>query len=248
MIDVLCPLPPEARRTARAEYRQFLSERDGVLNLQDRTLSLREVGMARYERPLSRLRDIDHGLIYEQHASFNAKREMSLEAGLLLALLKANAAEAYGVSQTFDTVYKRAVDAGDDVELLLLVEETYHTRILMSAASLYGLSITSPFRPAWLLRALIGGIGRGPLVLSRPLVLAGEIVGAVTFLNLLYAARDILKHDPELRDAVEERIIEVLVDEIGHISFNRLVLGPAGMQHTRLLLPLVAEALAVAMP
>jgi hypothetical protein len=89
---------------------------------------------------------------------------------------------------------------------------------------------------------------RGPEWIARPLVLAGEIVGTITFLNLLFAAREILKHDPELRDAIEERVTEVLIDEIGHISFNRMLLGPGGLARARALLPLVAAASAATVP
>jgi hypothetical protein len=248
MLDLFSPLSLEARRAQHAAYRQFLVERDGALDLATRTLSRREAGMARYAKPLPRLREIDQALFHEQYARFDVRRRMPGEAGLLLALVKANAAEAYGVTQTFETVYRRAQRVRDDVEVLLLVEETYHTRILLSSTVLFGLNITTPFRPGAPLRALISGIARGPEDLSRPLVLAGEIVGAVTFLNLFHKAREVLKHDAELRDAMEERIIEVLTDEIGHISFNRLLLGPAGLRTARLLLPLVSKALSIALP
>ncbi|HKP64885.1 MAG TPA: hypothetical protein VJV78_49470 [Polyangiales bacterium] len=248
MLDVFSPLSLEARRAQHAAYRQFLLERDGDLDLTARTLSLRESGMARYAKPLPRVREIDQALFQQQYARFDVRRRMSGEAGLLLALVKANAAEAYGVTQTFDTVYRRAQRVQDDVEVLMLVEETYHTRILLSAAVLFGLDITTPFRPAPPLRALISGISRGPDSLSRPLVLAGEIVGAVTFLNLFHKAREVLGHDPELRDAMEERVMEVLTDEIGHISFNRMLLGPAGLRTARVLLPLVSKALSIALP
>jgi hypothetical protein len=68
------------------------------------------------------------------------------------------------------------------------------------------------------------------------------------FTRLLEATRHILAHDPELRDALEERIVEVLIDEIGHIGFNRTLLGPAGMAYARALFPMVAEGTARMMP
>jgi hypothetical protein len=248
MLDVFSPLSLEERRAQHAAYRQFLLERDGAVDIPTRTLALREAGMARYAKPLPRLREIDQALFQQQYDRFDGRRRMSGEAGLLLALVKANAAEAYGVTQTFDTVYRRAQRANDDVEVLLLIEETYHTRILLSSTVLFGLDITTPFRPAAPLRGLISGISRGPEDLSRPLILAGEIVGAVTFINLFHKAREVLKHDAELRDAMEERIVEVLTDEIGHITFNRLLLGPAGLRVARLLMPLVSKALSIALP
>jgi len=194
------------------------------------------------------LRDLDRAQFHAQYARFEPTRPMPREALLLMALIKTNAAEAYGVTQTFDMVHQRAIRGQDDVELLLLVEETYHTRILLSSAVLYGIEIKAPYAPPLGLRTLIGSVSLAPPALSRPLVLAGEMLGALTFLKLLDAARDILRDDPELRDAVEERLIEILIDEIGHVSFNRMLLGAAGLQTARLLLPLVARGLSNLVP
>lgn len=47
------------------------------------------------------------------------------------------------------------------------------------------------------------------------------------------AARTILKHAPSVRDAIEEHLIEILIDEIGHVSFQRLSMGRAGLTLTR---------------
>ena len=250
MLDVFSPMQPDEQRSKRSDYRQFLIERDGTPDLERRTLTRREAGMARYTSPLSRLREIDRALFQRQYARFSPKCQMPAEAALLMALVKINGAEAYAVEQNYDLVRDRHLrrQGEDDIELLLHIEETYHTRILLSSAALYGLSIDAPFRPPAGFRALITSITRGPERLSRPLVLAGEIVGMITFTNLLHAARDILKHDPELRDAIEERVTEVLIDEIGHISFNRMLLGPAGLALARQLLPLVAAGSAQAVP
>jgi hypothetical protein len=248
MLDVFSPLTPDAQRSNRAAYRQHLVERDGLPDIETLTLPRREEGMARYAKPLSRVREIDRPLFLEQYAHFNPRGRLSPEALLLMALVKLNAAEHYGVTQTFEMVRDRALSGEDDVELLLLIEETYHTRILLSSAPLWGLDIDKPSKPPLFLQGLIVGIVRGPELLSRPLVLASEVVATVMCLNLLHAAGDILKHDPELRDAIEERIMEVLIDEIGHVSFNRMLLGPAGLTYARWLLPMVAEGTARMMP
>jgi hypothetical protein len=110
------------------------------------------------------------------------------------------------------------------------------------------MEVQAPYTPPMALRALIGGIAHTPELLSRPLTMASEIFGTLSFLKLLVAARHILKHDPELRDAVEERLTEVLIDEIGHIAFNRMCLGRAGLAQVRAVLPLVAGGLRNAMP
>jgi hypothetical protein len=241
MMDLFSPLPPAVRSENRRAYRSFLSDRDGTLDVEHRTLSRREERMARHLRPLPRPRHIDRALFERQYRAFDARVETPAEVLLLLALVKTNAAEAYGVNRAFDRVFRRSVRAGDDVELVLLVEESYHTRILLSASNLYGLEVTAPFSPKAALRAIITGIADMPERVARPITLAAEILGTLGFLELLGAAGRVLKHDPELRDEVEERIIEILVDEIGHVSFNRTCLGHLGLVQAQLLLPVVAR-------
>jgi hypothetical protein len=248
MLDLFRPLSIEARHENRAAYTKFLADRDGVVDIEKRTLTRREEGMTRYMKPLSRIREMDRALFDAQYEAFDPKVEMPAEMLLLTTLVKVNAAESFGVNQSYEKMFRRAVKNKDTLELTLLIEETYHTRILLSSAILYGIEVTSAFKPPATLRALIGGITHTPEFMSRPLTLAGEIIGTLSFLSLLGRCREILRHDPELRDSVEERICEILVDEIGHISFNRMCLGGAGLAQTRAILPIVAMVLAKAIP
>jgi len=244
MIETFAAMPIEVRRAQRKQYRAFLAERDGDVDFNRRTLTRREARMRTYEQPLPHLRSMDEQTFALQYDAFDARRKSSPEMLLLLALVKVNAAEAFGVSKTFGKMMKRALTDDDDLEPLLLVEETYHTRILLSAARLYGIDVSSAYQPPSALRILIGGIAHTPESISRPLTLAGEILGTLLFANLLTAVKRILGHDPELADSIEERVIEVLVDELGHISFNRMCLGPWGLAQARLLVPIVARSMA----
>jgi hypothetical protein len=248
MLDIFKPLAPEARRETRAAYQQFLTARDGAMDIEKRQLVRREAGMLRYEKPLPRIREVDRDLFNAQYASYDPKVATPPEMLLLLTLVKANAGEAFGVSQVFDAVHRRAIRNDDMCELTLMVEETYHTRILLSTALSYGVEMTTPYEPPVALRALIAGIAVTPEMVSRPLTLAGEILGICTFLNLLEKSREVLRHDPELRDAVEERLCEVITDELGHMSFNRACLGAAGFAQARLMLPMVARGIAGVVP
>jgi len=248
LVDVFQPLPRDARRESLATYQKFLEARDGTMDLEKRELSRREAGMVRYERPLSTIREMDRDLFARQYAAFDPKAEMTPEMLLLLALVKINAAEAYGVNQSYETVLSRAIKNDDRCELILLCEETYHTRILVSTALCYGVEIKSAYKPPTALRALITTIGKTPMFLSRPLVLASEVLAVLMFTNLLEKSRVVLRHDPELRDGVEERLCEIITDEIGHMSFNRACIGAAGMAQARMLLPMVAIGMSGAFP
>lgn len=248
MLNVFTPIASAARPEHRLAYRSFLAVRDGVPDLQQRTLSRREESLSRFLRPLARERDLDREVFDAQYERFDATRPTSLETLLLLALVKVNAAEAFGVNSTYEQALRRAIASDDDLELILLIEENYHTKILLSSARLYGVAVQAPYTPPTALRALIGSMAHTPEFLSRPLILASEVFGTLSFLKLLRVAGRLLKHDPELRDAVEERLIEVLIDEIGHVSFNRVCLGGAGLAQARALLPLVGRGLRNAIP
>jgi hypothetical protein len=218
------------------------------MDLDKRQLSRREEGVRRYETAPARIREIDRDLFKSQYDAFDPKVETSAEMLLLLALVKVNGAEAYGVNRSYDKVLRRALKNQDECELTLLCEETYHTRILVSTALSYGLDVGSAYEPPAALRALITAIGATPLFVSRPLVLASEILAVLMFTNLLEKSRQVLSHDPELRDGVEERLCEILTDEIGHMSFNRACIGAAGMAQARMLLPMVAVGMSGAFP
>jgi hypothetical protein len=248
MLDIFKPLPLADRRANLAAYQKFLADRDGVMDVEKRQLSRREERMARYERPPPRIREIDRELFTAQYGSFNPKIETPPEVLLLVALVKVNAAEAFGVNRTFEKVLRRAVKHDDTCELTLLIEETYHTRILLSTALFYGIEVKSAYQPPTALRALISTIGGSPMVIARPLTLAAEVLGILLFLNLLEKTRVVLRHDPELRDSVEERLCEIITDEIGHMSFNRQCMGAFGIAQARMLLPLVATGLSGAFP
>ena len=44
-----------------------------------------------------------------------------------------------------------------------------------------------------------------------------------------------IKGQPELVEALERRLLEVLVDELGHVALNRLLLGEGGRKIGRIL-------------
>jgi len=245
-MEAFSPVSKTARPALLRDYREYLRARDGVVDATQRTLSKREEGMRRFL--VAGDRGIDRELFERQYQRFDPRRDTSPETLLLLALVKVNAAEAYGVRQTIDGALARAQRSDDDTELVLLVEEFYHTKILLSAARLYGIDVPAPARPHFALRALVSSITTLPAFLARPLTLAGEMMGVLVFLKLLDAARTVLADVPSVRDAIEERLIEILIDEIGHVSFQRLSMGRAGLAVTKALLPIVARGLASSIP
>lgn len=248
MLDLFAAAPKDLREAKLREYRHYLIERDGEMDLAARTLSKREETTVRYETAPAVTRSMEEGEFRRQYVNFDKRKRTSPEMLLLLALVKVNAAEAYGVSRNFQRCLSRALKNDDDAELRILCEEGYHTRILLSAANRYGIEVREPYRPPSALRVLIGGIATAPMAIARPLTLAGEIIATLMFINLLDITRRVLKHDPETRDAIEERLMEICTDERGHITYNRLHAGPADLAETRLILPLTAKIMATTFP
>ena len=237
MNSVFSALPIDARREQRLAYRDFLAARDGTVDVERRTLSRREESMGHFLRPASSTREIDRALFDAQYAHYDARRETPPEVLLLLALVKINAAEAYGVERMIEPLKARVRRDADDLELVLTIEEDYHTKILLSASVLYGMTITAPYRPRASLRALMGAIASVSHTMSRPIILVAELLGTIYFLDLLRVAREVLRDVPVVRDAVEERLIDVIIDEIGHVSYNRLCLGSMGLAQAQDALP-----------
>jgi hypothetical protein len=250
-MDVFTPIAAESRIEKRRAYREYLRSRDGVVDVASHTLSKREVTMKRFLAcDREGARSIDADVFERQCVRFDPRCPMSLEELLLLALVKINAAEAWGVNRTLERAKKRAERSEDDTQLVLLIEEAYHTKILLSSARLYGLrlDVAEPFPPHPAVRALVSCIATMPEAWSRVLTLAAEILGVVIFANLLEVTRRVLQCAPVVRDAIEERLTEVLIDEIGHVSFLRLSVGPTALAQAKRLLPLMVRGVANGVP
>jgi hypothetical protein len=244
MFDVFATAPKDLRRTRLQEYRQYLVERDGEMDLQERTLSRREERVKKYETPPATLREMNESEFRKQYVAFDRRKQVPPEMLLLLALVKVNSAEAYGVAQNFQRTIGRALKNDDDAELRILCEEGYHTRILLSSANRYGIAVREPYTPPSALRIMIGGIATAPMAIARPLTLAGEIIATLIFLKLRDVAERVLENHPETRDAILERLVEICSDELGHISYNRMHMGAADLAQTRLILPMTARIMA----
>ncbi len=248
MQELFAAVPKNLRRARLVEYKHYLEERDGAMNIEERTLSRREESIKRFETPPTFAKAMDEAEFRARYRSYEKGKQLDPEMLLLLALVKVNASEAYGVAVNFQRTMARALENEDDAELRILCEEVYHTRILLSSANLYGIVVDQPYRPPTALRVVIGGIATLPMVLARSLTLAGEIIATLMFAKLLGVARRVLAHAPEIRDSIEERLLEIYTDERGHISYNRLHSGSLELAQARLILPMTARTIATVFP
>lgn len=232
------PAPEPARADdALTAYLSFLERRNGP-------------GFAARDRRMAE--QFDPGRVHAElkvdSARFNrnyvslTQPDVPLEELALLAFVKINAGEAYGVEVVSAARAKQqqGPELAARVERVLTQEERYHTRLLVDASRHFeGLEVRGAWRPAWSLRLLIGSLARLPSTLFHPLLLASEIAGVHAFDWLLRRLRTLFPHEPRVRESMEARLIEVLTDEVGHVAFNRVMVGAVGRAVARPLARLV---------
>jgi hypothetical protein len=248
MRDLFLAAPKSLRQEKLKEYGAYLEARDGEVDLEARTLSKREALMVQHETPPAVTAPMDELEFRRQYNAFDKRTLHDPEMLLLLGLVKVNSAEAYGVERNFQRVKARAELEQDQTLLRILCEETYHTRILLSSANHYGITLRDAYRPPSALRILIGSIATAPDAIALPLTLAGEFIATLVFTKLLEIVPRVLKHRPEIRDSIEQRIVEICTDEHGHISFNRMLAGVSHFAELRMILPLAARMMRTVFP
>ena len=206
-------------------YSSFLKGRNGP-GYQNRERWL----IAANQRSVRHVEKVDSNVFAKAFVNFDPRAALSQAGIALLSFVKVNAAEAYGVEVVGRSRLREPTSTFDEVEKTLVGEEAYHTRILLGATHQF--DVTPPataFKPPLPLQLLIGALVHVPKGLFHPVLLGAEIAGVYAFNWMLTAVRRVFSGEPELRDSLEERLTEILVDEVGHIAFNRLHVGTRGL-------------------
>jgi hypothetical protein len=241
---VFTPMSREECREKFPAFQEHLAQRDGELDLKARRLSRRDASLQRLvDSPVRYQGPFDKALFAAQYREFDKNKLTPEAVQILLVFVKLNATEAYAVDRSLakDVLPMRRSAAEDERRLMLtmVVEEFYHTKLLLSASQLFGVDIDRPYVPARSVRALIQLIERAPEEVRIPVVLGSEYLGVLILARLLVAIGKVFHHDPAVRDALEERVIEVLIDEVGHVTFNRMILSPSGFRLAERFFPAV---------
>lgn len=125
------------REEKLAALGEFVERRDGISDFSKRTLSHREETLRRFEEvPVLYDGPLDPSHFEAQYRHFDKRRKTPREI-----LLKFNYTEAFAVEQSFRAVEQGLVRPKNPLELVLLLEEHYHTKIFPTAARLFGLTI-----------------------------------------------------------------------------------------------------------
>lgn len=226
-----------------ASYLGFLEQRNGALSGGLGALSgtLPEAGG--FERREQQLDELDSRIaefsghidpdVFNRNYERYQDKDLSEETLVLLAFVKMNAGEAYGVevmAKARAHLMRRA-EPVYVLERILSREETYHTRILVGAAAHFrGIEATGAWRPAWPLKLLMLALANFPPCLFHPVLIGAEISGVFTLNWMLERLSSLFPNDPGVRESMEQRLIEVLIDEVGHVAYNRICVGPLGLR------------------
>ena len=241
------PVDIRAREDGFRAYLEFLEKRNGQMDFERRWYSEREAHLhhlqsstAVYAGPF------EEEVFRRQYRSYDRRQETSAVTQLLLLFCKVNAGEAFGVEIMREArkEYFDRPEAQFQTEKIITNEEEYHTKYLVGATQYFGLTMNEAFHAPLSLKVLIHGLANAPAGMFHSVLLAAELAGIYTFHTLLEATRLVLKDQPEIRDALEERLFAVLIDEVGHVSYNRLALGTWGLRGARALFPLVHKGVA----
>ncbi len=229
------------------------SEQDALLNAyQDHLIARNGRGFDKREDRMAAHFDqtdvrasihVDEGRFNRNYGAFKEK-DIPLEEVALLAFVKINAGEAYGVEVT-SKARAHLMERDEPkyrVEKVIAEEENFHTRLLLGATLHFeGLTVGDAWRPAFPLRLLIGGLARFPEWMFHPVLLGSEVSGVYSFNWLLNRVQTLFKDDPQVRESMEQRLIDILIDEIGHIAYNRIVISKRGLPWAKRLAGLVTD-------
>ncbi len=212
-----------------ADYLAFVRERDGEPDLRARTLSRREDWFRRLGAELAPAWDgeaIESGRFTQWHHGALPIREAPPLVQWLVAIARANEGEAWGVNYLLDRGGFQGLGRGGVLKPrdFADLEETYHTRIFHEIVRLFGLEfeLRDPPGPIQTSVKLMAHI---PDRLSFLLLAAGELMGTVSFLELAHRGERILREHPRIWTRIQALLDEILVDEVGHVTY---LLGSMG--------------------
>jgi hypothetical protein len=223
------PLPVAARRALGEAYLGFVRERDGEPDLVRRTLARREAWFADLVRkplPAWAGERIDPEAFKRWHLGERPLGDASPLAVWLVGIARANEGEEWGVDYLLDRGGFQGLGRHGRLQPrdFADLEETYHTRIFREIVRLFGLDfeLREPPRP---IQQSVKLMARLPEPLSFMLLAAGELMGTVAFLELASRAERLVGDHPAVLARIRELLDEILVDEVGHVTY---LLGSMG--------------------
>ncbi|MBM4391259.1 MAG: ferritin-like domain-containing protein [Deltaproteobacteria bacterium] len=156
-----------------------------------------------------------------------------------------NQAEEYGVNVRLDD---ELPGEGDEKEAYQYIarEELYHTRMLLDGVRALGVN-ASLAPPPLGLRLFLRFFPRLPTMWTDCITLIAEAVGITLFCRLRAIAMELFE-GTSMGAHLTSLVDEIIIDEVGHVTFLRSRLGERGLRWARRLSPVVIPLLMRSFP
>ncbi|MFN8643814.1 MAG: TetR/AcrR family transcriptional regulator [Candidatus Binatia bacterium] len=225
MLDarLFTPLPAAARRRIAADFVAFALARDGAPDLRARSLAHREAFFQQLRATPAPRWDgapIDPAAFAHWHRGTRPLSDAPPLIAWLVKVARANEGEGWGVDYLLDRGGFDGLGTGGALQPrdFADLEETYHTRIMREIVALFGLDYALR-TPPLAIRQSVQLMAHLPRQASYMLLLAGELMGTVAFARLAQQGETLLAGHPAVAARVRELLDEILVDEVGHVTF-----------------------------
>lgn len=225
MLDrhLFTPLPREQRRRLAQDFVAFALARDGAPDLRRRTLAQREryfADLAERPRPQWDGAPISAGEFARWHRGEVPLHQAPPLVAWLVKIARANEGEGWGVDYLLARGGFDGLGAGGALEPrdFADLEETYHTRLMREIVRLFDLDYALRI-PPWPIQQSVKLMAHLPRHASYMLLLAGELMGTVAFAHMARQGERLLAPHPAMAERVRELLDEILVDEVGHVTF-----------------------------
>jgi len=225
MLDprLFTPLPVQQRRRIADDFIAFALARDGAPDVGRRSLAQREAffaALAQQEAPRWDGPPIDAAEFARWHRGTRSLAEAPPLVAWLVKVARANEGEGWGVNYLLDRGGFDGLGSGGRLQPrdFADLEETYHTRIMREVVRLFGVDYELR-TPPWVLQQSVKLMARLPRQASYMLLLAGELMGTVAFAHMARSGEALLAAHPAVCNRVRDLLDEILIDEVGHVTF-----------------------------
>lgn len=157
----------------------------------------------------------------------------------------ANEGEKFSVERIIDS--RQGTTDPEDPMTYVEIEEIYHTRLLIQTVSTLGVPYEMKVPPLFV-RVLTMGIILLPKPLEYMVVFFAEVIGTTLFAALAERARSLVDPQSPVGARVISLVEEILIDEIGHVTYARAHLGPVRLWIAKQMTRFLARAMYKATP
>ena len=225
MLDprLFTPLPAEQRRRMADDFIAFALGRDGEPDVRRRTLGRREAffsSLAAQPAPRWDGPRVDPDEFGRWHRGNQSLADAPPLIAWLVKVARANEGEGWGVDYLLDRGGFDGLGSGGRLQPrdFADLEETYHTRIMREVVRLFGIEYELRIPPR-VLQQSVKLMARLPRQASYMLLLAGELMGTIAFAHMARQGEKLLADHPAVCERVRMLLDEILIDEVGHVTF-----------------------------